>query len=154
MCVSECTCRFYLERLARTEENIGRLLFIGDGGDEPKRENREPFKLIWIDAVYPNAFIGFGDDRANASKNSYLLKYQQTGRCCIKKNPWLKNVFCSRSIERYEIFAPKRWTHLCLSYEQSESFIIIAKVFFRKFNCSTLVIALPSCTNITILYSK
>ncbi len=28
---------------------------------------------------------------------------------------------------RYEIFSPKRWTHLCLSYAHEESFIIIVK---------------------------
>ncbi len=59
---------------------MGRLLFIGDAGAEQSEggEEEESFSLVWIDATHPTNFLGFGDERANNSRNSYLLKEPAT----------------------------------------------------------------------------
>ncbi len=71
--------RFRLERLARVENTVGRLLYIGDF-ETSEELGRQSFSLMWIDIKYPHNFFGFGDERTDNSRNSYLIKNPVTKR--------------------------------------------------------------------------
>jgi len=89
--------RFRLERLSREIGGSSRIVVI----DGP------PHELLWFDAVYPHTFFGFGDGRKVNSKSSYLLQEPEAGE--------------------FSIFAPKRWTHVCLAFDAETAQITVVK---------------------------
>jgi len=66
------------------------------------------FSLTELNARFPMAFFGFGYPRERGSYKSFFLYDVET-------NDW-------------EIWATKRWIHVCLAYEKQRGFIKVIKV--------------------------
>ncbi|TRY70496.1 hypothetical protein TCAL_02367 [Tigriopus californicus] len=81
-------------------EGKSRLITIEDWREDVEEPS---FKMLWFGANYPTSFFGIG----YPEMTSYLL--QDPGS------------------QRYEIWIPNKWTHVCLSYEKANSYLRMVK---------------------------